>query len=80
MAKILPLNGKYYGTKVEFTDAQDMEHEITIWTPDHYAGIFASEREIAGGWEPGDGHDHVEDVQSYTIAKLICKTLTEAGY
>lgn len=84
MAKLLPLVGKYYGTKVEFTKpgskAADDKHELVIWCPDHFATPFASHREIQAGWEPSDGHDHVEDVQSFTVANIIADALTKAGY
>lgn len=64
--RVLPLDGKYYGTQVEVGDGL-----ITVWTPNHYACPFASSREIALGWQPEDGHDHIEDVQSYANACLI---------
>ena len=64
--RIRPLRGKYYGTEIEVGDGL-----ITVWTPNHYASPFASEREIAQGWEPEHGHDHVEDVQSYANAQLV---------
>lgn len=84
MAKVLPLKGKYYGTKVQFTkpgsSADDDVHEITIWAPDHFADPFGSEREIEQGWGPEDGHDHVEDQQSLTVAKIIAEALTKAGF
>ena len=80
MATILPLRSKYYGTKVELT-ANGEEHEITVWVPDHFARPFASEREMAAGYDTEEGsHDHVEDVQSLRIAQIIAKALTEAGY
>lgn len=84
MAKILPLEGKYYGTRIEFrkpgSKAADDVHEIKIWTPDHFATPFASEREIENGWTPEDGHDHVEDAQSFKIATIICDALTKEGF
>jgi hypothetical protein len=81
MAQILPLDGKYYGTKIQISvDNGSGSDEMVVWTPDHFAEPFASEREIANGWNPADGHDHVEDVQSYKIAQIICEALTEKGY
>lgn len=82
MAEILPLEGKYYGTKVKIANptCKGETEEITVWFPDHFAKPFASEREIANGWKPEDGHDHVEDQQSLKIAQIICKALTEEGY
>lgn len=82
MAKILSLEGKYYGTKVEFTTPENPNdtHEIVVWCPDHFAQPFASEREIQDGWTPEDGHDHVESVQDYKIAQIICEALTKNGY
>jgi hypothetical protein len=67
MATILPLKGKYYGTVVELKDGTQIE----IWAPDHFANPFGSEREIANGWKPEDGHDHVEDQRSLEIAKVV---------
>ena len=84
MATIKPLEGKYYGTIVVLTkpgsERSDDEHELVIWCPDHYAKPFASSREVQAGWGPSDGHDHVEDVQSFAIANIVAKALTEAGY
>lgn len=79
MARVLPLDGKYYGTKIEVA-TKDGNDEIKVWCPDHFARPFASEREIANGWTPEDGHDHVEDAQSYKIATVIAEALTKAGY
>ncbi len=63
---ILPLEGKYYGAEIEIG-----ENSVKVWTPNYSASPFASVREIANGWEPEDGRDHVEDVQSYANACLI---------
>lgn len=78
MAKILPLTGKYYGTMIELESSE--EHIINVWCPDHFAKPFASTREIERGWDPKDGHDHIEDVQSFRLAQIICKALTEEGF
>lgn len=61
----MPLKGKYYGTVVDIGRSK-----VTVWLPfgDHYA---ASVREIANGWEPEDGFDHVETQESYEAAKLV---------
>lgn len=82
MARILPLDDVYYGTKVEFEagDTMNGPHIIEVWADDHFAKPFASEREIAKGWTPERGHDHVESVLSYEIANIICEALTKAGY
>lgn len=81
MARIRPLNGEYRGTIVEFEDDQNGNQQITVWTPNHFAMPFVSERELARGWPTEiHGHDHVEDVQSYKIAQIICEALTQAGY
>lgn len=82
MAEILPLEGKYYGTrvKVKSPTCERETDEIKIWFPDHFAKPFASERELKNGWTPEDGHDHVEDQQSYKIAQIICAALTKEGY
>lgn len=42
-AELLPLEGKYYGTKILITDHQGHEHEISVW--DDYEFI-PSEREL----------------------------------
>lgn len=62
---VLPLKGKYYGTVVDLGRGK-----VTVWLPlgEHYA---ASEREIAEGWEPDDGFDHVETQESYEAARLM---------
>lgn len=66
---VLPLTGKYYGTKVQLGDSEEV---LTVWTPDHFLDPFASPREIAKGWKADEeGHDHVEDGQSYATACLI---------
>ena len=39
-AKILPLDGKYYGTKVEIVDDDGNDFTITLWN--------------SCGWEPSD--------------------------
>jgi hypothetical protein len=83
MAEILPLEGKYYGTKIKIknpTCPRDTD-EITVWFPDHFAEPFASEREIKqNDWTPAEEHDHVEDAQSYRIAQIIAETLTKEGF
>lgn len=73
---VAPLTGKYYGTGVEY----DGEVMFKIWQPDHFASPFASEREIAKGWVPEDGHDHVEDCQSYALAETIVGHLNSIGF
>lgn len=75
---ISPLEGKYYGSRVNLPDGD----VIVVWTPDHFASPFASEREIANGWEPQDGHDHVEDRASYANSRLLVEaanTLHQTG-
>ena len=82
MAEILPLQSKYYGTKIQVknpTCPNDTD-EIVVWFPDHFAEPFASAREILNGWVPADGHDHVEDAQSYRIAQVIAEALTKEGF
>lgn len=78
MARIKDLSGKYYGTIVILDTPE--EDEIKIWCPDYYAKPFASSREIEqNNWTPEDGHDHVEDSQSYFIAQVVSRALTDAG-
>lgn len=73
---VAPLKGKYYGTIV----AYDGEEVFKIWEPDHFAEPFASAREILKGWEPEDGHDHVEDQQSYNLACAIVAALNHMKF
>lgn len=82
MATVLPLDGKYYGTKIRVRNptCPNETDEIKVWFPDHFAKPFASEREIANGWTPEDGHDHVEDAQSYRLACIIAEALTKEGF
>lgn len=79
MAKVLPLTGKYYGTCVQFKTPDGQTHDLKIWASDHFAEHFGSHREIANGWTPEDGHDHVEDEQSLRIANIIANALTAEG-
>lgn len=44
-AKILPLNGKYYGTRIVITDDNEHEYEITLW---NCAEHEPSDRELDG--------------------------------
>lgn len=77
MAKLLPLTDrKYYGTVVELNDGQ----EIEIWASDHFAKPFGSTREIARGWVPEDGHDHVEDQRSLDIANAVVDYCNSRGW
>lgn len=77
MAKLLPLTDrKYYGTVVELNDGTEVE----IWASDHFARPFGSEREIARGWTPEDGHDHVEDQRSLDIAKAVVEYCNKRGW
>lgn len=71
------LRGKYYGTEVKY----EGETKFKIWIPDHFAVPFASERElICGPSAEEDGHDHVEDQQSYRLAKSIVDHLNHTGF
>ena len=82
MATVLPLDGKYYGTRIQVSNpgCPSDKDEVVVWCPDHFATPFASSREIANGWTPKDGHDHVEDAQSYKIACIIAEALTKEGF
>lgn len=64
--KLLPLECKYYGTKLD-----GIHGSLDIWMSDHFAVPFGSEREIANGWVPEDGHDHIEDKNSLEIAQFL---------
>lgn len=88
---LAPLDLKYYGTKVCYNSEEEpsdrpptpgeaeFDKIFEIWQPDHFAVPFASDREIAAGWVPADGHDHVEDVQSYTLACNLVEHLNSTG-
>lgn len=82
MAQILPLDKKYYGTEVEFTSKTTGEKFVVkVWAVDHNRVPFVSEREIANGYDPDENFGpHIEDAQSYEIAKVICDALTKEGY
>lgn len=75
MAKILDLDGKYYGTVIELDDK--FQNEITIWIE---GDNKVSQRELDKGWTKDIGLDHTETDYSYQIAKIIEKALTDAGY
>ena len=75
MWHVAELDGKYYGTKVRYKHRDVCK----FWCPNHFARPFASEREIANGWTPEDGHDHVEDVQSYELAAEFVKHMNAIG-
>ncbi len=64
--RVLPLAGKYYGTKVEIGDRA----AVNVWLPCGDS-LMASVREVAKGWEIEDGFDHVETQESYEAACLI---------
>lgn len=64
MWSVKPLEGKYYGTIVQY-DGCDV---CRFWESNHFARPFGSSREIANGWTEEDGHDHVEDEQSLSLA------------
>ena len=75
MWSIAPLSGKYYGTVVLYNGSQVCK----IWESNHFAVPFGSSREIANGWTPEDGHDHVEDEQSLRIAEEFVKHMNSLG-
>lgn len=75
MAKILPLDSKYYGTRI----AYGKDQELIVWNTAWY-DFAPSERELANGWTEDYGQDHVESQADYEIANLLCETLTKAGY
>lgn len=75
MAKIAPLNSKFYGTKVETLDGG----LITVWEMGPHPWK-PSQRELENNWEPEYGFDHVETEHCYTIASIICDALTKKGF
>jgi hypothetical protein len=66
--EVVPLEGKYYGTEV-LTGRNS--GTIKIWTYGVRHPATGSVREIARGWEPEDGMDHVETAEDYANARLI---------
>jgi hypothetical protein len=72
-AKILPLDGKYYGTCVELTTDDGTSSWIQIW---HTDSSKPSEREIAdweGEYEICDSH--YESQTAYEVAQKIVEML-----
>lgn len=63
--RVLPLEGKYYGTVVDLGG-----NTLIVWTTD-WTNPVPSEREVANGWEPDYGMDHVEDARTLANARLI---------
>jgi len=63
--EIEPLQGKYYGTRILLDSGV-----IEVWT-DGSRPQKPSEREIADGWTPDVGMDHVESEEDYANACLI---------
>jgi hypothetical protein len=76
MATILPLYGKYYGTKVEMNSGDIIEVWLSLLPKYNEASI----REKELGWTREDGFDHVETQETYDVAKIICDVLTEKGF
>lgn len=72
--KIKPLDGKYYGTKIENERTGEL---IEIWLPLGIGGYRASNREIEEGWCPDHGFDHTETQRTYDAAYIICNALNE---
>lgn len=62
--KVLPLKGKYYGTRI-----QVQEGVVEVWGTGNYSPV--SPREIATGWTPDYGYDHVESADDYRNACLL---------
>ena len=63
--EVLPLDGKYYGTVLRIG-----MHTFSVWAI-NYEDFKPSSRELARGWEPEDGTDHVEDERTYHTALLL---------
>ena len=63
--EIEPLQGKYYGTRILLDSGV-----IEVWT-DGSRPPKPSEREIADGWTPDVGMNHVESEEDYANARLI---------
>jgi hypothetical protein len=70
-AKLLPLNGKYYGTKIEIEQGGDTQI-ISIWL----TGSNPSIREVERGlpWEEFE-NDNFESANSYLMASKICEAV-----
>jgi hypothetical protein len=78
-ATILPLDGKYYGTKVQI----DFGNEDKTWVEVWYMGDYKpSARELAllHPGEEFEGCDtHYETADGYRIAKIICDAINQAS-
>ena len=61
---VLPLYGKYYGTEIQIGASA-----IKVWTGN--GELCPSQRELARGWTPDDGMDHVETETDYATSRLI---------
>ena len=73
-ANLRPLSSKHYSTELSLVvNVAGWNYNINI-DISGYAPI-ASTRELARGWEPDQGMDHVESEVHYRIAKDICAFL-----
>ncbi|MFN7883262.1 MAG: hypothetical protein ACK5PF_09650 [bacterium] len=63
--RLRPLKGKYYGSIIDIGAGS-----VCVWQPVRL-DYEASDREIADGWTPDYGFDHVESQESYEVARLI---------
>jgi len=89
-SKILPLKGKYYGTRVVIIDDDDNDFEITLWGQDDYE---PSDRELSGvctieEWRKDEAgtiygecvdSGHFESRSTYRMAKTIVDLINGAS-
>ena len=75
LAKILPLDGKYYGTRIELNSG----YGFKVWIED-WDTCQVSIREIENGWDSDMGMDHVEHQLCLDICNVIVDALNRAGY
>lgn len=84
-AKILPLDGKYYGTKIEYRNPQGKVHTIELWDCNDYQ---PSQRELTqydvslSQWRD-DGmccDTHFESAFTYDLAMYLADCLHKYQY
>lgn len=74
MAKILDLDGKYYGTVIELNDK--FQNEITIWLE---GGNKVSQRELDNGWTRGMGLTTLRQTTLTRLLRLLKKHSQRQG-
>jgi len=83
-AKILPLEGKYYGTMILISDEYGNATHIKIWCPDQHERVSSRQLEEWGLSQQPQGEDcellsdgHWENRVSYALAVKIVEALDQ---